>query len=298
MKNFVIITDSSCNLNSAALEKYNIQCLPMHFYIGDKAYDSSGDWKDISAKEFYDIIRSGQRITSSQVTSVQYRDAFEKAVKNGFDVLSISCAGALSSSVHESYAACKKVLATHPEANIVCIDSANACFALGMLAIEAAKLRDTGKTLKEVADWVENNKTKFNEAGTVDKLIYLKQAGRVSATAAFFGGILGVKPIIISDDVGHNIAVEKVKGKTKSYERVADYIEKYALPEENNSVYIAHGDCLEDAMTLGTMITERFPSVKLEITYGYIEPGVGSACGPDTIIVDFFGKAEMRVKSN
>ena len=157
-------------------------------------------------------------------------------------------------------------------------------------------MQKQGKSMSEVAEWIENNKRKFNEVGTVEKLIYLKQAGRVSATAAFFGGLLGVKPIVVSDDVGHNVAVEKVKGRIKSFERLADYVEKYALPEENNEIYIVHGDCLEDAQTVGEMIKKRFPDTELKITCTYIEPGVGSACGPGTIIVDFFGKEEIRTK--
>lgn len=295
MKNFEIITDSTCNMNGEELKEFNVKCIPMHFFIGDKQYEASREWTGLSAKEFYDLIRNGQRAKSSQVNAAQYEEAFVKAIESGCDVLSVSCTGALSASVNESYKARDLVLKKYPDAKVICIDSASACYALGLLVMEAAKLRAAGKTIEEVADWVEANKTKFNQVGTVDKLTYLKQAGRVSATAAFFGGILGVKPIIISDVEGHNVAIEKVKGKKASYEKCADYMEKYARPEVINRVYVAHGDCIDNAKELADIIAKRFPENTFDFRFENIEQGMGASCGPGTLIVDFYGDESIRV---
>lgn len=295
MKNYVIITDSSCNLTTEQKDKYGIAAIvPMHFYLDGKEYDASGDWSEISAVEYYDRIRDGAKVRSSQASSYSYEETFRKYLEQGFDVLSLSCAEALSSSVKESIAAAKRLEKDFPDAKIYCVDTYNCCYSLAMLVIEAAKRRDAGGTIDEVRDWVTDKRACFNEVGTVDKLTYLRNAGRVGGAAAFFGGVFSVKPIIVYDETGHNNAFEKVRGRRGSLERVADLIKEYADIDANRHICIAHANCLEDAKTLGEMVKERFAGKEIHFEYGFIEPGIGSAVGPGTIIVGFFGDPQMR----
>ena len=215
------------------------------------------------------------------------------------ETVSLSCSGsenfsALSASVKESYKAKDALKDLYPNQKIQCVDSANCTFSLAMILKEAGKMRDAGKPMEEIIDWIDENKLYFNEVGTVDKLTYLRLAGRVSASAAFFGGMLGVKPIVVYDMEGHNVAVQKVKGRKKSLETVADYIKKYAITGIYNTIYIAHADCLEDAQLLAQMIQERFTQ-KLEFVFDYIESGVGSSVGPGTLILGFYGNKAIRM---
>lgn len=297
MKEFEIFTDSTCCLSEETLKKYGINCISLRFFIGDKEYLSRSDFAPFTPHEFYETVKAGTRITTSQINQSEYEAAFETAIKNGKDVLCISCTGALSASVRESFKARDALTAKYYGAKIVCIDSLSACFALGMVVVEAAKLREQGRTIEETAAWVEAHKANFSEVGTVEKLTYLKNGGRISATAAFFGNILGVKPIIVSDELGNNVAVEKVKGRKNSFERCAEYVAKYAQPEVFNKICIAHGDCIEDAEALAEIIKSKFPENTFEFEFGYIEQGMGASCGPGTIIIDYYGKEGIRTTS-
>lgn len=295
MEKFAIFTDSSCNLTSEEAKKYGVYgILPMHFYIGEKEYDANGDWNDMGAAEYYDIIRNGTRIRSSQIRSTEYEAAFRKALEEGRDVLSISCSEALSASVKESIVAKERLSEQFPNAKIYCVDSHNCCYSLAMVVIGACKRRDKGESIEDVYRWIMEERQNFNEAGTVDKLIYLRNAGRVSASAAFFGGMLSVKPIVVYDETGHNVAVEKVRGRKSSLERVAEYVAKYIKAEKYPHVGIAHADCLEDAEELAGMIQGLISGIEITFHFGYVEPGVGSAVGPGTLIVGFYGDPSIR----
>ena len=295
MKPFAIITDSSCNLTGAQAKDYGIDAIvPMHFYLNDTEYEASGDWLSISAKEYYDAIRAGARVRSSQASSQSYEDTFRKFLSEGRDVLSVSCTGALSSSVKESFVAKERLSKEFPDAKILCIDSRNCMYSLAMMLIEIAKMREAGKTIEEAEAWIEAENQNFNEVGTVDKLTYLRNAGRVSASAAFFGGVFSVKPIVVYDEEGHNVAIEKVRGRQGSLDRVAEYVKKYANVDKNHNICIAHADCEEDAKALGEKIKALFPGKDLRFHYGFVEPGVGSAVGPGTLIIGFYGDPAIR----
>ncbi len=295
MKQYAIVSDSSCNLTSEQAKNYGIDAIiPMHFYIDDKEYEASGDWTSISAKEYYDAIRSGARVRSSQANSRDYEAAFRRFLAEGKDVISLSCAGALSSSVKESMMARDRVQAEYPDAKIYCIDSFNCVYSLAMLLIEIGKKRAAGMEIDAVYEWTMQALPHFNEAGTVDKLTYLRNAGRVSASAAFFGGMFSVKPIIVYDEEGHNVAVEKVRGRHNSLVRVAEYIAKYADVDTNHNICIAHGDCEADAKTLAELIQQQFQGKELRFHFGYIEPAVGSSVGPGTLILGFYGDPAIR----
>lgn len=295
MKPFAIISDSSCNLTSAQVKEYGIDAIvPMHFYLNETEYEASGDWTSIGAKEYYDAIRNGAKVRSSQASSQAYEETFRRFLAEGRDILSLSCARALSASVQESIAAKERLLKEFPDAKIKCIDSKNCMYSLAMMLIEIAKMRDAGKTVDEAEAWFEAEHQNFNEVGTVDKLTYLRNAGRVSASAAFFGGVFSVKPIVVYDEEGHNVAIEKVRGRQGSLDRVAEYIQKYANVEKNRNICIAHADCEADAKALGEKIRALYPERELLFHYGFVEPGVGSAVGPGTLILGFYGDSAIR----
>lgn len=290
MKKFVIITDSCSDLDKELRAKYGIDYVPMHFSFDGKDYVASLDWEEISAHDFYDVMRSGKRIMTAQVNANDYLEAFEKAINGGFDVLSISCSSALSASVKASYTVRDSLLEKYPDAKIICIDALTSCSGLGLICIAAAELRESGKNIDEVAEWIEANKLKFNQDATVEKLSYLKQAGRVSAASAFFGGIFNVKPIIISDVGGRNAAVEKVKGRKTSIERLAErFIASYEA-EAGKEIVIAHADCPEDAELLKASVIEKLGGECANVRTAYIGPIVGASVGPGTLALYYFGK--------
>ncbi|MBQ3220145.1 MAG: DegV family protein [Clostridia bacterium] len=290
MKKFVIISDSCSDLDKSLREKYDIDYIPMHFSYDGKEFKADLDYKEISFTEFYDLMREGKRIKTAQINANEYLSVFEKYVKEGYDVLSLSCSSALSHSVDESFKARDELIKKYPESKIICVDTLNACFGLGLLCIRASELRAEGKSIEETAKWIEENKKTVNQECTVDTLKYLKQAGRVSAASAFFGGLLSVKPIIISDVTGINAAVEKVKGRNNSIDRLVERFKDEYRSCPYQKVRVVHADGESDAKILMERVKDAIPDKDVEITLGYIGPIVGATVGPKTIAVYFYGK--------
>ena len=290
MKNYVIVTDSCSDLSKELREQFNIDYIPMHMMVDGKEYDADIDFNEISYKDFFSILRSGTRITTAQVTAFQFTERFEKYIAEGNDILYISCSSALSASIKASYVARDELLKKYPDAKIVCVDSLNSCFGLGNICCAASAMRKEGKSIEEAAAWLEENKLRFHQECTVESLTYLKRAGRVSAAKAFFGGLLNKKPIIISDAVGQNHAVETVKGRRASMERIAERMYENYEDGQYQRVVICDADDDNAANELQATIEAKFGDKKLEIVRGKIGPIIGASAGPGTIAVYFYGK--------
>lgn len=290
MSDFVIITDSSSDINKDFREKYGIECIPIRFFYKDKEYNADPDWTAVPIKEFYDYLREGNRITTSQISVPACTETFEKVLQSGKDILSISCTGVLSSTVNVCYHVRDELQPKYPERKIICIDSTCASAGLGILCIKAGQLQQEGKSLEQVAEWVENNKKFINQEGSVDKLSYLRQAGRVSAAAAFFGGLLNIKPLIISDVHGYNVAIEKVKGRKASVIRTAERVAENYTGIDYPYIFIHHTDCEETANEVKNEILSRL-NVKAEDIYiGNVNASMGASVGPGMFGVYFMGK--------
>ncbi|MBR3803772.1 MAG: DegV family protein [Clostridia bacterium] len=288
MNKFVIVSDSCCDLGLELRKKYDIEYLPMSVAYDDVTMVASLDWEETSAKEYYGVMRQGKRVFTSQVPPAEYKERFEKYISEGYDILSISCSSMLSASVKASYVVRDELKEKYPNSEIICIDSLISGGGLGLLCIYASILRAEGKTIKEVASSVEKIKMIANQAGTVGDLKYLKMAGRISAGKAFFGTIMNVKPLIISNVKGENVSVDKAKGRAKSIRLLADNFFANYTGKGVDDILVSQADCEEDANVLIAMIKEKMPEAK--ITLGTLNPVMGASCGPDTLIVYFIGK--------
>lgn len=289
MNKFVIVADSCCDLNGQIRSRYGIEYLPMHLIYDGKQVPADLDWKYIAAKDFYAMMRAGTRFTTSQINKEDYKDAFESYIRQGYDVLSVSCSSALSSSYKGSLVARDELLAKYPQAKIYCIDGLNACIGLGFLCIAASALRAQGYTAAQTAEYLEAHKLEMHQVCVADDLTYLKRAGRVSATSAFFGGIFKIKPVIISDANGQNVAVEKVKGRLASINKIVEMFQSEYRPHAHQRIGIVHADCPEDAELLRQRIAAVLPDGDTDIVVDYIGPIVGASVGPGALAVFFFG---------
>lgn len=288
MKKYVIVTDSCCDLDTNIRQKYGIEYLRMYINYDGKEYPASLDWDVYSPKELYDTMRHGTRVMTAQITVENYVEAFTQYIESGCDILSISCSSALSGSVKESYVAKKQLQKKYPDAKIFCIDPLNSCLGEGLIVVMAAEMRKQGKTIEEVAEWIESNKLKVNQLATVEDLVYLKRAGRVTAASAVFGGILQIKPILISDAKGQNFPVEKVKGRRASINRIIEMTKELITNPAEQTVFIGHADCIEEATQLKNDIISQTGCK--DVYLNYIGPIIGASTGPGTLGVYFFGK--------
>lgn len=289
MRTFQIFIDSCGELNAEMRKKYNIDYFPMMLNIAGKEVVASLDYdQGISFHEFYDLMRNGTRCFTSQVPSTTFEKRFEEFADKGENILYISCSSALSASFECGRKVASEFMKKHPEMKIVCVDALNSCYGEAMMAIEASKMRDEGKTLEEIESWLLENRLRFNQYATVDDLKYLKQAGRVKASAAFFGNIFSVHPILISDSKGNNLAVAKINGKKKALMYLAKAVVDCAEDIENQIIYVCHADDLKAAEFVRSEIL-RISKPK-EVHIGYMGPIIGASTGPGTIGVYSFGK--------
>ena len=296
MNKFVIITDSSSDFDSTLCEKYDVHYIPNRFYYKGEEFKDDTDWKTVSLEDFYGYLREGNRITTSQISNLECMETFEKYLSEGYDVLCISCPAVLSSTANVCANARDKLQEKYPERKIFAIDAKISSGGLTLLCVKASELRAEGKTIEETAAWIEENKLFVHQVGSVESLTYLKRAGRVSAFGAFFGGILEIKPIIISDIHGYNVAVEKVKGRRASVERSLEYMEEHFRPEVCPYVFIHHTVCPSEAAMLKEEILKRFPIQESDIRIGNVNAVMGASVGPGMFGIFFYG-TEVTVDS-
>ena len=297
MNEYVIFIDSTGDLPLDLRTKYDIDYCPMLLNIDGKEVVASLDYdQGYSPKELYDIMRGGTRVFTSQVPNQVFLDKFEPVLASGKDILYIGCSSALSASVAAAELLAKNTLRPKfPERKIVCFDSKISCYGQGEMAIYASNLRKEGKTLEEVVAWLEENIFKFNQFATVATLSYLKRAGRVSAGSAFFGNMLGVKPILISDCQGQNFAIEKVKGTKTSLSRLVEMALEAVGDPDGKTFYIGHADDLAAAQFLESELKRLAPKA---LTYvGPIGPIIGASTGPGTSAIYVYGK-EVTTNKN
>ena len=289
MNKFVIISDSSSDLDAALREKYDLYYIPNRFSYKGEDYVDDTDWKTLSLNEYYDYLREGNRIITSQISKVACEETFEGFLRDGYDILSISCPAVLSSTANVCANVRDKLQRKYPERKIVCIDAKISSGGLALLCVKASELRSEGKTLDEVAAWIEENKLCIHQVGSVESLTYLKRAGRVSAVGAFFGGILNIKPIIISDVHGYNVAIEKVKGRKASIERSLEYMQEHFQPEICPYVFIHHTACETDALLLKEEVLKRFKISESDIHIGNVNGVMGASVGPGMFGLFYYG---------
>lgn len=296
MPKFAIIGDSTCDLTREMRDARNIDYARMLVSwtdVKDKKFHeiyASLDWEDLSVKEYYDVLRAGNRIITSQVTEQEYDEVFGRHFKKGEDILYIACSSGLSASIKLAHKLWNdKYSKEYPDRKMIIIDSLISCMGQGMMLLHAADLRDEGKSMEEIAEELEKTKLCYNQVATVESLEYLKRAGRVKASSAFFGNIFGVKPILISDTVGMNHAIEKAKGRKGSLIRCAEYVKETVTNPETQTCWVLHADAKqEDVDLVVSKIKELVPFKEIKVMY--LGPIIGASTGPGTFGIFYYGK--------
>ena len=292
MSNFAIVTDSACDLCKEFRQEHGIDYARMMLSWTTKdgqtkEISASLDWEEVSSKEFYDIIRSGIRIYTAQITKQNYLDTFEPHLQKGEDVLYIACSSGLSASLKTAQLLAQEELKEkYPNNKVVVLDSLRAGMAEGLIVMDAVKLKEEGKSLEEVIDFVEKEKLRYQEIGIPETLSYLKRAGRVTAPQAFFGNMIQLKPILQFDDEGKNNTELRVFGRNKAYEKMAEIIASRIDDPENQEIYLMNADCTEKDIELFKKYILKAVKVK-DIIALPLGPIIGASSGPGTIIVNY-----------
>ncbi len=284
---FKIITDSTTDLPIEYFKEHNIDCMNLSYIVDGVTY---GHGKELPWKEFYEMMRQGKMPTTSQVNPEEARECFKKAIEQDKEILCLAFSSGLSGTYNSLRIAAQDVMEEHQDCRIVVIDTLCASLGEGLLVHKAVKLRDAGKSLDEVAEWVNGHILNLVHMFTVDDLFHLHRGGRVSKATAIVGTLAGIKPVLHVDDEGHLTALSKVRGRKKSLMALVDAMEEKTrnYPEKNDVVFISHGDDLEAAEFVRDAIKERLGLEKFLINN--IGPTIGSHAGPGTIALFFMGE--------
>ena len=288
MRKVKVITDSCSDLTVDLMEKYDIDYAKMNTVYEGKETPARLDWTKEEAHALYEIMRAGNRVTTTQVPMNEFQDIFTKYIKQDMDVVYISCSVKQTSSINTAMVVAKKLMEENEGVNIRCVDSFNACLGEGLVAIEAAKKAAEGKSADEIADYIASIRKTVNEYVTVHSLDALKRAGRVSASSAFFGNLMGVKPILIADVDGAQAAYKKVKGRVNSFKEIVALMKANIKDAENQTILLGHADCSEEEVNqLKEMVKQEIKCKDIYVTL--IGPIIGASVGPDTIGLWAFG---------
>ena len=285
MANYKLLTDSGCDLTPAMLQELDIAVVPLYVNFRGQTLE---DRVDDSVKDMFQGFRNGESATTSAVNPTRWEDAMEEILSAGRDVLTVAFSSGLSTTYQSAVIAAEELKEKYPQRKILVVDSRCASLGQGLLMWHAAKNRDAGMDLEEAYAWLEEKKMNVCQWFTVEDLMYLKRGGRISAATALVGTMLQIKPVLHVDDEGHLINVSKSRGRKASIQALAQKMGELMLPGENDTVFICHGDCVEDAQYLAGLLKEKY-GVK-EVVIGYVGAVIGSHSGPGTLALFFMGK--------
>ena len=290
---YVIVTDSCCNLPGHIIDELDIKILSLTFIDSEGnqyvSYERGVD-KESTLKEFYEKMREGVTFTTSLPKLEDTNKIMKELLEEKKDILYLAFSSGLSGTYQAVSLLMAQLREQYPKRKLIAVDTLAASLGQGMLVYDAAMLKKDGKSIEDVAKWVEDNKQNQAHWFTVSDLVYLFRGGRVSRTSAWAGNLLNIKPVLHVDDEGHLIPMEKVRGRKKSMNALVEHMEKTYLGTEGlgNNIMISHGDCIDDAQYVEKKIRERWPDVNMIINY--VDPVIGAHSGPGTLALFFLAK--------
>ena len=288
MSDYIIITDSSCDLPDNLVKALELEVLPLSFIMDGKTYRNWPDNREMSPDQFYGKEREGLMATTNAVNVGEAADAIEAVLKQGKDALILAFSSGLSTTCNSFQIAAQELAEQYPDRKIYVVDTLCASLGQGMFVYQAAKLRQEGKTMEEVRDWAEETKLRQCHYFTVDDLFFLKKGGRVSAATAVVGTMLQIKPVLHVDNEGHLINVAKARGRKASLTALVDKVGELAEDPASQTMFISNSDCLKDAQFVADEIKKRYGTK--EIVINSIGPVIGAHTGPGCVALFFMGK--------
>lgn len=292
MNNFAIITDSTCDLPKSFIEKEDIVVINLLYTIDSKTYDGSEN-NNLSPEQFYKKMRAGNMATTALINPLMAKEAIEKQFKLGKDVLYISFSSALSGSYQSAVIAMEELKEQYDN-KITVIDSKCASLGEGLLIYYANEYRKKDKSYEDTVEYIKDLRHHICHYFTVNDLFHLYRGGRVTKSKAVVGSLLKIKPILYVNEEGKLIPLKNSIGRKKSLMGLVSCMEN-KIENENQTVFISHGDCIEDADFLAKKVEEKF-GIK-DFLISTIGPVIGSHSGPDTVALFFVGKDKIENKN-
>lgn len=290
---FVISTESNSEIPWQWEDEFDIKVLRMPYTIDgvEKDYDL-GRETDIAG--FYEKMRKGATVTTAQRNPAEITAFWTPFLEAGQDILHIAFSSALSGTFNCEQMAREELIEKYPDRKIVLVDTLAISAPLGQLVRCAVDLKAEGKTMEEIAVWVEDNKQRSCALFTVDSLEYLRRGGRVSGASAFFGTMLEIKPILYESPDGKLIPLDKVKGRKKAIKYILEKCAATIDQPENQVITICEADCMEEALALENQVRELI--APKDVVINPVGPVIGSHCGPGTLALVYFARSRAELK--
>lgn len=270
------------------VDELGVHVVPLSFLMDEKSYYNYPDNRDMSPEEFYEKLAAGSMPTTNAVNVGQATEAMEPYLKRGEDVLVLGFSSALSTTYNSFAIAADDLKDQYPQRKIAVVDTLSASLGQGMLVYQAAQMRKQGKSIDVVCQWVEEHKLHQCHWVTVNDLFHLKRGGRVSSTTAVLGTMLQIKPMIHVNDEGKLINVGKARGRKAALEILVDKVGELGVDPAEQTMFISHSACLEDARFVAEEIKTRYGTK--EIIINSIGPVIGSHTGLGCVALFFMGK--------
>ena len=291
---YEIFTDSASNLTDDLIKNGNIRMISYISTIDGKkflCYKEGRNYEE-AGRRFYNAMRRGADVRTSLIDMDTLRNAFEPVVKDGRDIIFVGISGGLSGTVQAARIVADDLMEEYAGRTIRCIDSMSASLGEGMLVMQLSRLRESGASLDEAADYYESHKMKMNHIFTVGDLAYLKKGGRISPAEALIGNLIGIKPILKANDDGKIVVHGKVRMRKKALDYLVDMTCERIVRPEAQIISICHCDAPSDAAYVADRLRTALP-VK-DIIVRYYDLCTGSHVGPGTVAVFFMGENRME----
>lgn len=290
MSPFVLSCCSTADLSLEHFQSRNIQFICFHYMMDGKNYEDDLG-QSMPFDKFYEAMANGADTRTSQVNVAEYKAYFRKFLEEGKDVLHISLSSGISGSFNSARIACEELREKYPERKLYVVDSLNASSGFGLLVDTLADLRDSGKTIDEIYQWVEANKLHCHAWFFSTDLTFFVKGGRISKASGFFGTMLNICPLLNVSFEGKLVPRFKVRGKNKVIRDIFKQMTAH-IPEGENytgKVFMSHSACLEDAQAVARLVEEHFPNMNGKVVINSIGTTIGSHTGPGTVALFFWG---------
>ena len=287
MAEYQIITDSTTDLSQEMVEQFGVQVIPLCYMMEGKTLHNIPGGGEMDEHTFYEKLRAGVISTTAQINAEEFIQQFTAVLETGKDILYLAFSSGLSGTYQSAVIAQQELKEKYPDRRIEVFDTLCASMGEGLFVYHASRLQQEGKDIDEVLSWLRENVLHLCHWFTVDDLNHLKRGGRVSAATALVGTMLGIKPVLHVDDEGHLINVSMVRGRKQSLDALVQKMEETAIEPAKQTVFISHGDCLDDAEYVAEQVKSRM-DVK-DIRINFIGPVIGAHSGPGTVALFFLG---------
>ena len=290
---YAVVTDTSANLPTPLTRERDISVLPFSYYV-EGVERTCLDTEAFNGTAYFDLMRHGTLVTTSQINPQRYLDCFEPLLEAGRDILFVGMSSGISGSYHCAEIAAEELQPRFPDRQIALVDTTGASLGEGIPVLKAADYRDAGVPLDEAVTKLKEQCRCMYQVFIVDDLMHLRRTGRLSSALAIVGSLLQIKPILKGNERGQIVNFAKVRGRRKAIESLAERYDAFVKNAPEQIVGIAHADCAEDAEFLASLLRRNHPPKEI-MTVMY-EPVTGSHVGPGTLALFFQGDRDVRGK--